>query len=149
MQPIHKWKTRRSFPRVNFPPSFSLSANIKHFSYTKESMKLLDEIIIQYVEKQRDMLNLDEKQQALLIINVSSGQMTKPVVEKMACEGIWPGFFSHWILQSIGLPRCSWRSVSPNGTVVALCKSLRMVKMLIAWISSRRCLFSSVSMLNG
>ena len=37
-----------------------------------------------YVEKERDMLNLDGKQRALLIIDVFSGQMTKTVIDKIA-----------------------------------------------------------------
>ena len=41
---------------------------MKHFSTTQESINLLDEIIIPYVETERDMLNLDEKQPAILII---------------------------------------------------------------------------------
>ena len=57
MQLTYKGNARRSFPRVNFPPSFSLSANMKHFSITQESMKLLDKIVIPYIEKERDMLN--------------------------------------------------------------------------------------------
>ena len=57
---------------------------MKHLSNTQESMKLLDEVIIPYVEKERALLNLDEKQLALLIINVFSGQMTKPIFDKMA-----------------------------------------------------------------
>ena len=84
MQLIYKGKTRRSFPRVNFQQSFSLSANMKHFSNTQESMKLLDEIILPFVEKERDMLNLGEKQPAFLIIDVFSGQMAKSVIDKMA-----------------------------------------------------------------
>ena len=83
MQLIYKEKTR-SFPRVNFPPSFLLSANMKHCSNKQESMKVLDEIIKPYVEKERDMLNLDEKQPTPLITDVFSGQMTKPVIDKMA-----------------------------------------------------------------
>ena len=31
---------------------------MKHFSITQESMKLLDKIVIPYIEKERDMLNL-------------------------------------------------------------------------------------------
>ena len=77
MQLIYKGKRKRSFPRVNFPSSFSLSANSKHFSNTQESLKLLDEIIILYVEEERKALNLDNNQPALLIIDVFSGQFTK------------------------------------------------------------------------
>ena len=49
MQLICKGKTRRSFPLGHFPPSCLLSANMKYFSNTQESMKLLDQIIIPYV----------------------------------------------------------------------------------------------------
>lgn len=83
MQLIYKGKTQKSFPRVDFPTSFSLSANEKHFSNTQESLKLLDEIIMPYVEKERDMLQLAHDQPALLIIDVFSGQMTKPVIDKI------------------------------------------------------------------
>ena len=88
MQLIYKGKTQRSFPRVNFPSSFSLSANSKHFSNTQESLKLLDEIIIPYVEKEREALNLDKNQPALLIIDAFSGQVTKSVIDKMTENNI-------------------------------------------------------------
>ena len=71
------------FPRVNFPSFFSLSDNSKHFSNTQESLKSLDETIIPYVEKEWEALNLDKNQPALLIIDVFSGQVTKPVIDKM------------------------------------------------------------------
>ena len=83
MQLIYKRKTQRSFPRVNFPSSFSFSANSKHFSNTQESLKLLDEVIIPYVEKEREALNLDKNQPALLTIDVFSGQVAKPVIDEM------------------------------------------------------------------
>ena len=46
-------------------------------------LKLIDEIFTPYVEKEQKMLDLGEKQHALLIINVFSGQMTDPVIEKL------------------------------------------------------------------
>ena len=47
------------------------------------SLKLIDEIITPYVEKEREMLDLGEEQQALLIIDAFPGQMTDPVFEKL------------------------------------------------------------------
>ena len=88
MQLIYKGKTQTSFLRVNFPSSFSSSANSKHFSNTQESLKLLDEIIIPYVEKERETLNLDKNQPALLIIDLFSGQVTKLVIDKMTENNI-------------------------------------------------------------
>ena len=70
MHLIYKGKTQKSFPRVDFPTTFSLGANKKHFSKTQESLKLLDEIIIPYVEKERDMLQLAHDNPAFLIIDV-------------------------------------------------------------------------------
>ena len=68
MQLIYKGKKQINFSRVISPPSFLLSANMKHFSTTQESIDLLNEIIKPYVEKESGMLNLDEKQPAILII---------------------------------------------------------------------------------
>ena len=48
----------------------------------------MDEIIIPYVEKEREALNLDKNQPALLIIDVFSGQVTKPVIDKMTENSI-------------------------------------------------------------
>ena len=83
MQLIYGGKTQRSLPRMKFPNSFSLSANEKHFSNTQVSLKPIVEIITPYVENEREILNLGEQQQALLIIDVFSGQMTNPVIEKL------------------------------------------------------------------
>ena len=46
-------------------------------------LKLIDEIITPYAQKEQKMLDLGEKQHALLIIDVFSRQMTNPVIEKL------------------------------------------------------------------
>ena len=48
----------------------------------------MDEIIISYAEKEREELNLEENQPTLLIIDVFSGQVTKPVIDKMTENNI-------------------------------------------------------------
>ena len=83
MQLIYGGKTQRRLPRVKFPDSFSLSANEKHFSNTQEPLTLIDEITTPYVEKERKIRDLGEQQQALFIVDVFSGQMTDPVIEKL------------------------------------------------------------------
>ena len=50
---------------MKFLESFSLSANVKHFSNTTESIKLIHEIISPYVERERHRLD-SEGQPALL-----------------------------------------------------------------------------------
>ena len=72
IQLIYGGKTAQSIPRTEFPESFSLSANVKHFSNTTESIKLIHEIILPHVERERRRLD-SEGQPALLIIDVFRG----------------------------------------------------------------------------
>ena len=50
MQLIYGGKTSKSLPRVSFPEEFTLSVNEKHYSNESESLKLLDDVIIPYIE---------------------------------------------------------------------------------------------------
>ena len=79
MQLIYGGKTEKSLPRYQFPEGFSLSVNEKHFSNTNESIKLLKEIIVPYVKKERSNLGLESEQKALVIMDVFTGQMTTDV----------------------------------------------------------------------
>ena len=42
MQLIYGGKTNQSLPRFKFPESFPLSVNLKHYSNTLESIKIID-----------------------------------------------------------------------------------------------------------
>ena len=87
MQLLYGGKTSKSLPRVQFPDSFALSVNEKHYSNEQESLKLLDEIIIPYIEMERKQIELP-MQTALIIMDVFKGQMTTPVFEKLASNNI-------------------------------------------------------------
>ena len=76
-------RSKRSILWVKFPGSFWLSANWKHFSNTLESLKLLDEIVIPYIEKGRTYLQPSDDQPAFFIIDVLFGQMTEPAIKKI------------------------------------------------------------------
>ena len=80
IQLIYGGKTDRSIPRVKFPPSFSLSANPKHYSYTKEAIKVTNDVVIPYIKRERARLRLDENQTAILIMDVFRGQMTNKAI---------------------------------------------------------------------
>ena len=56
---------------------------MKYLSKTQESLKLLDQIMIPYVEKERNILNLDHCQLELGIMDVFSEQIVKPVIDKL------------------------------------------------------------------
>ena len=59
------------------------NTNEKPFSNTLESLKLLDEIVIPYIEKERVNLQLPDNQPTLFIADEFSGEMTEPVIKKI------------------------------------------------------------------
>ena len=87
-QLIYGGKTQQSLPRYQFPTGFSLSVNEKHFSNTNESIKLLKEIIVPYVKKERESKGLGEDQKALVIMDVFTGQMTSDVKDVLEVNNI-------------------------------------------------------------
>ena len=80
MQLIYQGKTDQSLPKVKFPNGFSLSANESHYSNEKESLKFLEEIILPYVQAEREKLGIVD-QKALLIFDVFRGQTTDKVLK--------------------------------------------------------------------
>lgn len=62
--------------------------NEKHFSNTNESIKLLKEIIVPYVKKERESKGLGEDQKALVIMDVFTGQMTPDVKDVLEVNNI-------------------------------------------------------------
>ena len=80
MQLIYAGKTAASFHKSQV--TLSLSANPKHFCNMKESLKLIEMIIIPYIESERKKLGAPN-QHALIIMDVFTGQMIGPVLEKL------------------------------------------------------------------
>ena len=79
MQLIYGGKTSKSLPRVKFPDTFTLSVNPKHYSNETESIKFFEEVIIPYIEAERERLGLPE-QRPLVLMDVFLGQMTDMVL---------------------------------------------------------------------
>ena len=79
-QLIYKGKTTQSLPKIYFPDGFSLSVNEKHFSKTRQSIKILKEIVNPFVDKKRSELK-NPSQAALLNWDVFKGQKTTPVLD--------------------------------------------------------------------
>ena len=80
VQSIYCGKTSQSLPKIQFPTAFCLMTSPSQYSNTEESIKLLKEIMVPYVEKIRAKLD-DPKQSALLIWDVFHGQKTESVIE--------------------------------------------------------------------
>ena len=78
MQLIYGGETLKRLPNFEFPDSFSLSVNPKLFSNTQESIKVVTEIVVPFVENQRKELQKPD-QAALLILGVFCGQITEDV----------------------------------------------------------------------
>ena len=89
MQLIYQGTTVQSLPRFDFPNSFSLSMNPKHFSNTAEALKIIDEVIVPYLTKKKNELHLPQDHPSLLIMDVFHGQMTEEVLEKLKCNNIF------------------------------------------------------------
>ena len=87
-QLIYGGKTKQSIARFKFPASFSLSANPKHFSNTEELLKTINEVILLYVEGERDHAD-NPNQPALIILDVFKGQMTKYVTDLLLHNNIF------------------------------------------------------------
>ena len=83
MQLIYGGKTNRSLPE-----SFSLSMNPKHYSNTLESIKIIDKVIIPYVNAQLEILS-NPNLAALLIFNVFHGQITDEVTSHLLQNKIY------------------------------------------------------------
>ena len=56
MQLVYGGLQMKCLPRFKFSETFSLSVNPKHFRNTFESIKIIEEVIIMYVEAQRQIL---------------------------------------------------------------------------------------------
>ena len=69
-------KTVKSLSSIDFPSSFCLSVNEKHYSNEVESIKVLEEIVIPYTIKDSELLCLTANQPAHLTMDVLKGQLT-------------------------------------------------------------------------
>ena len=81
MQLIYGEKTTKSLPRFKFPNDFSLSLNKTHYNSEKEACKLVEEILVPYIQKVHQEENLPVSQKTLVIMDVFSGQVTLVVLD--------------------------------------------------------------------
>ena len=105
-QLIYKGKTERSLPSYDFLEGFSLSFNEKHWSNEIETIRLIDEILLPYIEKVKKEHNLPDYQKSLLIWDAFRAQSTATVMENISTHGIQtvlvPANITH-LLQSLDL----------------------------------------------
>ena len=76
-------------PTVKFPRWFLLSANPKHYSNEEETLKLLKEVIVPYIQNERKTLCLNADYPALLIMDVFKGQVKPAVLNMLKANNIF------------------------------------------------------------
>ena len=73
-----------------------MSPNPKYFSNTEESIKVLEEIVVPYFERERERTD-NLTQVTLFIPDVLKGQMTKDVTDLLLEDSIYLGMSSNMI----------------------------------------------------
>ena len=81
MQLIYGGKTSKSLPRFKFPDVFSLSFNETHYSNEREACKVIEEILVPYINQVCKQEDLPIDQKSLVILDVFTGQMTTTVLD--------------------------------------------------------------------
>ena len=122
MQFIYGGKTKQSLPRFTFADGFLLSCNPKHFSNAMEYIKLINEIIIAYVQGQRKELG-KPKEATLVIMDVFQGQITDDVMSLLRDNNIhtfwywimWLNSFNLYIWRLTSIVNHTWNDYSQNG----------------------------------
>lgn len=87
-QLIYQGKTQRSLPNFGFPDGFCLSYNEKHWSNEKESIRLIEEVLVPYIEKVKDAKFLPANQKTLLIWDAFKAQSTEKVKDVLSQHSI-------------------------------------------------------------
>ena len=75
-QLIYKGKTSHCHPNFKFPADWHVTHSPKHWSTEDTMVQYVKEIIIPYVDSQRDLLGADASQAALVIMDNFKGQIT-------------------------------------------------------------------------
>ncbi len=84
-QIIYKGKTKRSLP-INASKDthkFLFSFNMKHWSNEKETLRLIDHVLVPHIKEVKQNLNLPANQKALLIWDAFTGQNTEKVTRRL------------------------------------------------------------------
>ena len=80
MQIIIWGKANQCLPKFEVLNGFCRSANPNHYNNAAETIRLIKEINIPYIEKERISLKLTKIQPALVIMDVFWGQMTEDIL---------------------------------------------------------------------
>ena len=87
-QLIYQGTTSACLPTFPFPDDWSVTQTANCWSNEQTMMIYIEEVIVPYVKKKRQQLNLDEDHPALAIFDVFKGQCTDEVLHVLADNNI-------------------------------------------------------------
>ncbi len=87
LQLIHKGKTPCCHPRYKFPSDWHVTQSPKYWSTEDTMIQYINEIIVPYIESQRDALR-NPTQAAMVIIDNFKGQVTAAINELLEAHDI-------------------------------------------------------------
>ena len=87
LQLVYKGKSPRCHPRFQFPKDWHVTHSPKHWSTEETMVHYIKEIIVPYVESQRDALG-DPNQAALVIMDNFTGQVTTTINQLLEAHNI-------------------------------------------------------------
>ena len=75
-QTLYQDKTERCHPAMEFPPEWDVWHTKTHWSNEATMTRYADKILLLFVKKKREVMDLEENHQWLAIFNVFRGQQT-------------------------------------------------------------------------
>ena len=104
---IYTGKMQRSLPNVTFPDGFCLAYNQKHWSNETETIRLIEDVLVSYIEKVKEEKFLPPSQKSLLLWDAFKAQSTPKVMDILSSYGtesvMVPRNMTH-LLQPLDLP---------------------------------------------
>ena len=80
-------KMQRSLPNVTFPDGFCLAYNQKHWSNETETIPLIEDVLVSYIEKVKEEKFLPPSQKSLLLWDVFKAHSTLKVMDILSSYG--------------------------------------------------------------
>ena len=86
-QLIYTGKTERSLPDFTFPDGFCLTFNQKHWRNETETISLIEDLLVPYIEKVKEEKALPQSQKSLLVWDALKAQSIPKVMDTLSSYG--------------------------------------------------------------
>ena len=87
-QLLYEGKTDRCHPSVSFPTDWDIFHTETHWSNSASVIRYIDNVLLPYFEKQKELLNLPGEQKSLLIFDVFRAHRTDDVLSHLEKNNI-------------------------------------------------------------